>query len=122
MADALDYLARRAAADPAFLGQALDEYARSEALNDDALAAALHCGPETLPRLRLCLRPRPEPELFRGDIEEIASHFGVAAEVLVEAVRRSDALTALRQAPTARGTLLAARDRQPESGDQGSEP
>jgi hypothetical protein len=111
MTDALDFLARRAATDPAFLGQALSDYAESEALDDDALAAALRCPAATLNALRICLRPRPESALFRADIEEIAARFGAAPEVLVEAVRRSDALAALRRAPASQGTLLAARDR-----------
>ncbi|HLZ71484.1 MAG TPA: hypothetical protein VKV26_16400 [Dehalococcoidia bacterium] len=125
MAEVLDILARRTASDPAFLGQVLDEYARSEALDDDGLAAALHCRRADLNLLRLCLRPRLEPAHFRGDIEEIAARFGADGAVLAEAVRRSDALAALRGAPAAQGTLLAARDRtrgEADDSEQGEQP
>ena len=114
MADRLDVLARRVQIDPNFLAAALADYARSERLDENGLAAALGCPPEQLSPLRLCRRPRAEPAAqFRRDVEQIAARFGVRAEVLAEAVRRSDALIALRRAaPAERGTLMAARDRE----------
>lgn len=117
MADRLDALARRVQSDPAFLAAALADYARSERLDERGLAAALGCPPEQLSALRLCRRPRAEPAgQFRRDVEQIGARFGVRADVLAEAVRRADALAALRQAAAAeRGTLMAARDREAES-------
>ena len=114
MSERLDALARRVQTDPAFLAAALADYARSERLDERGLAAALGCPPEQLSALRLCQRPRAEPAgQFRRDVEQIAARFGVRADVLAEAVRRSDALAALRRATdSARGTLMAARDRE----------
>lgn len=103
-------LARRLESDAAFLAAPLAVYARSEALDDAGLAARLGCPVETLPLVRLCRRPRPDP-LFGQDVERIADRFGLNSLALAEALRRVDALEALRigQAPE-RGTLLAARD------------
>jgi hypothetical protein len=110
----LDALARRVQTDPAFLAAALADYARGERLDEHGLAAALGCPPERLSLLRLCRRPRAEPpEQFRRDVEQVAARFDVRVDVLAEIVRRADALTALRRAPAdARGTLMAARDRE----------
>ncbi|HEY7065729.1 MAG TPA: hypothetical protein VII06_29915 [Chloroflexota bacterium] len=115
MASRLDALARRVQTDPAFLAAALADYARSERLDEHGLAAALGCPVDALTPLRLCLRPRPAPPHFRQDVEQIAARFGVRPAVLAEVVRRADALAALRRAPAAdaaRGTLMAARDRE----------
>ncbi|HLH22129.1 MAG TPA: hypothetical protein VK066_06380 [Chloroflexota bacterium] len=114
MADRLEALARRVQSDPAFLAAALADYAHSEGLDERGLAAALGCLPGQLSRLRLCRRPRDEPTgQLRRDVEQIAARFGVRADVLAEAVRRSNALAALRRAgEPERGTLMAARDRE----------
>jgi hypothetical protein len=113
MSERLDALARRVQRDPAYLAAALADYARGERLNERGLAAALGCPVEQLTPLRLCFRPRSDR--FRADVEQIAARFGVRPDVLAEAVRRSDALAALRQgAPSQQGTLMAARDREPE--------
>jgi hypothetical protein len=98
----IDALARRVESDPAFLAAPLGEYARSKGLDDEALARALGCPLESLGPLRLCLRPRPEPAYFRHDVDQIASRFGLRADVLAEAVRRADALGAMRRGPRAR--------------------
>jgi hypothetical protein len=107
--------------DPFFLGSALAEYARSEGLDEAELAAALGCSSEALARLRLCRRPDPAPERFLDEVELIAHRFGARPEVVAEAVRRADALVALREpALGARGLLMAARDRTAAGEDVGS--
>lgn len=113
MPDRIAALARRLEDDPFFLAAALHEYARSEGFDEVRLAAHLGCPVETLSRLGLCRRPRPEPPHFRRDVDQIAARFEVSADVLAQIVRRADALVALR--PTTedrRGTLRAARDRE----------
>jgi len=104
-------LARRVRNDPFFLASVLHEYARSEGLEEADLAAMLACPVEMLATLSLCRRPRPEPPLFRHDVELIATRFGVRAEVLASIVRHVDALTSMRRdAAVERGFLMAARD------------
>jgi hypothetical protein len=128
MSSRIDALGRRVENDPFFLASALADYARSEHLDNEDLAAALGCAVETLGPLRLCRRPRPDPGLFKQDIERIAARFGVDADLLAQAVRRSDALSSLRRAATGgRGLLMAARDRQaqedvPSAGDGEGDP
>src|SRR5262245_57416656 len=61
MADPLSSIARRAEERPTFLANLLAAYARSEDLDDDALAARLGCPAEQLSRLKLCRAPRSEP-------------------------------------------------------------
>ncbi|MBX5490755.1 MAG: hypothetical protein IRZ14_06320 [Chloroflexi bacterium] len=108
----LEELARRVEDDPAFLASVLAVYARSENMDDEALARALGCPLDRLPALRLCLRPRPEPSHFQRDVQEIATHFGLDPDALARAVRRADAIIRLRgDRHTARGALMAARDR-----------
>lgn len=117
-------LARRIEDDEFFLASALADYARMEHLDEQGLAKALGCSVEGLVSLRLCRRPRPQPEFFRKDVDQIASRFGAKAEVLAEVVRRHDALREMRAGPTREmgGTLMAARDRRQEDskGDEGS--
>jgi hypothetical protein len=123
MSRRLDAFARELAADHTFLAAALADYARSERLDETALAAALGCSVATLTPLRLCLRPRSDARHFRADVQEIATRFAVSADVLGQAVRRSDALASFRHDPAGgSGFLMAARDRpeaerDPEGGD-----
>ena len=120
MAEHLDELARRMHADPFFLASALAIYARSEGLDEAALAARLGCRPGTLTMLRLCRRPQAGAR-FGREIATIAGRFSVSAELLATVVRRANALEAMREVnalgmPGAsdRGTLIAARDREPD--------
>ncbi len=125
MSSPLDRMARRAAADPFFLAAALDRHARSERLDDAALAARLGCDMPTLTMLRLCRMPRPEAPHFGNDIDAIAGRFGVAADVLAAAVRRGQVLLRQQAGESgAAGLLLAARDgAEEEPGDDaGGEP
>lgn len=122
MSAALDHLAGRVGTDPLFLANALAEYARSEALSDDGLAAALGCARTDLTRLRLCGAPRGE--YFRADIDAIAGHFGIDSGALTEIVRRGQSLARLRAARPSEvkpGFLLAARDEDREPPAPGSE-
>jgi hypothetical protein len=112
MSQRIESFARRVADDPFFLAPALAAYARSEGLSDEALAARLGCPVNQLSRLRLCRRPREEPEQFREDIARVAEAFSIDADVLAAAVRRADALAAFRDAASGdAGLLMAARDR-----------
>jgi hypothetical protein len=116
----LEHLARRVADAPDFLACALAEYARSERLEDAALAARLGCSVETLLRLRLCRMPRSEAPIFWQDVERIAQHFSVDADLLAEVARRGQSLFQLRNRAVDRGQapdfFLAAWDggREPE--------
>jgi hypothetical protein len=99
--------------DPFFLACPLAEYARSEHLDDGALAARLGCRVEDLPRLRLCRAPRPGLEEFREDVTAVAHAFGIEPGTLANAVRHGEGLVRLREAaraPGEPGHLLAARD------------
>lgn len=115
-------LARRIEGDEFFLASALADYARTEHLDEQRLAKELGCSMEDLVSLRLCRRPRPHPESFRREVNQIASRFGARADILAEAVRRSDALRAMRAGSTGEkgGTLMAARDHRQE-GSEGDE-
>ena len=122
MAGHLDDLARRVQVDPFFLASALAIYARSEGIDDAVLAAHLGCPPETLTMLRLCRRPHPD-ERFAREITTIAERFPVGAEALAMVVRRADALDAMRETDAGeRGTLIAARDREPNRGAHPPDP
>jgi hypothetical protein len=114
----LEHLARRLTNDPLFLAAILADYAGSEQLDDNGLAARLGCPVPVLTNLRLCRTPRPEAPLFWQDVEQIAARFAVDAKVLAEMVRRGESLHHLRRAAggaAAAGTgfLLAARDGAP---------
>lgn len=114
MSEPLNHLANRVAADPLFLANALAEYARSEGLDDNGLAAALGCRLEDLTPLRLCRTPRPETADFRSDVAAIATRFGIDPATLAEVTRRGQGLAKLRTATRSTaadpGFLLAARD------------
>ena len=111
MVDRLAALARRVEENPDFLALTLADYARSEGFDDTALAARLDCDVRLLSKLRMCRRPRPGPELVQADVTRIASAFGIDRDILLEAVRRADALAALRDVVDESGFLMAARDR-----------
>jgi hypothetical protein len=119
MSDRLEHFARRVEGDEFFLASALAEYARSEGLDDAGLAAALGCPASSLPRLRLCRRPRPDAAGMREDTARIGERFGIDPLRLAEMMRRADALAAMRRdAAAGAGALIAARDRQQGTGNQ----
>ncbi|MGH3085715.1 MAG: hypothetical protein ACRDSJ_00170 [Rubrobacteraceae bacterium] len=116
MTDRIAALARRVEDEEIFLASVLADYARTENLDDQGLAERLGCPVKTLVSLRLCLRPDPEPEIFRREVDRLASRFEIDAGLLAEAIRRSDALRAMRSKAAAEeeGLLMAARDRRKE--------
>lgn len=122
MSKALDLLARRVADEPAFMAHPLAVFARSEQLDDPGLAVLLGCDVAGLTRLRLCFRPRVEPEHFLDDVAEITAHCGVTEAALIDVVRRADALIAFRGQPLySPGLLMAARDRDTAPTDPGND-
>jgi hypothetical protein len=119
MSEALERLARRVEANPAFLAAPLALYARSAGLTDESLCAALRCPPGQWTALRLCRAPDAEPAAaFRRDVRIIADRFGLDAAVLAAAVRRGQVLLRLRRTDGA-ALLLAGRDRPPFDPDGG---
>jgi hypothetical protein len=121
MAHRIESLARRVEDDPYFLAHPLASYAQSEGLSDYDLAKRLGCEVDQLSRIRLCRRPRSEPALFQDDIASVATAFNISQDILLQAVRRADALTAFRVAAVRdAGLLMAARDRE-DDGSPGSE-
>lgn len=112
MNDPLAGLARRAEGRPEFLAALLAAFARSDGLDDAALAAHLGCDPGKLPAVRLCLAPGEEPAQMRDDVRRIADHFGLREEALRKAVTRGRVLLLMRQ--NEGGLTLAARDREGE--------
>lgn len=122
MGDRLDNLAGRASDDAYFLGATLAAYAASEGLDDAGLAEVLGCPVRTLTMVRLCRRPHADAPRFGQDVARIAARFGLDATALAMAVRRADALNALRHgAAQSAGTLIAARDRVEREATDGPE-
>ncbi len=116
MTDRIAALARRVEDEELFLASVLADYARTEDLDDQGLAERLGCPVKTLISLRLCLRPDPEPDVFRREVDRIASRFEIDAGLLAEVIRRSNALRMMRNKAGAEegGLLMAARDRRKE--------
>jgi hypothetical protein len=116
MSDPLADLAAKAVRDPYFLGFALAEYARTEGLTDDQLAARLGCPVGNLTMLRLCRTPRPDPDGFRADVERIAERFGADVGRLASVLRQAESTIRLRETgpiSADAGFFLAARDAEP---------
>jgi hypothetical protein len=117
MTDPLAKLAARVGDDTFFLAAPLAVYAGTEGLDDVGLANALGIAVGRLPELKLCRPPRPEPEAFWPDVQQIADHFGIDVTRLADVVRRGQIVIRFRQRPAAsadgKGTLLAARDAEP---------
>lgn len=106
----LERLARRASAEPAFLGWQLAGFARARRLDDDALAAHLGCSRADLARVRLCGAVRPDH--FRADVQAVAANYGLDPARLAEAAKPFPVAPAGTVAERAEpGVLLAARDR-----------
>lgn len=117
MSSHLERLAKRVENDPFFLGCLLKQYARSEAIDDVATAKSLGCTPETLTMLRLCRAP--DVSRLKEDVDEIASKFEVDRTALLLAIRRGQVVLKLRESRAGTpGTLLAARDREPDDGGE----
>jgi hypothetical protein len=123
MATNLEHLARRLVDDPFFVACPLTLYATSEGLDEESLASRLRCTKVAFPLVCLCQAPAAESPSFQDDIERIAAKFSVDADVLVEAVRRGQAIYQMRRNAESASTLLAARDgRKKPTGDKGDNP
>jgi hypothetical protein len=107
---ALQRLARRASAEPSFLGWHLAAFARARGFDDAALAAHLGCAVPVLAGVRLCGTIRREH--FREDVMCVASRFGLIPARLAEAVKPLPAEPAREPVGVGSpGVVLAARDR-----------
>jgi hypothetical protein len=121
----LERLARRVASDPFFLAAPLARFAEHHHLDDNGLAAKLGCAPADLTHLRLCRSPDPMPPTFWNDVQCIATRFGIDPDGLAEVVRFGQVLLHLERTgagASEAGYLMAARDREPEEGEQPEEP
>jgi hypothetical protein len=111
MAEPLEALAKRVESEPFFLASVLAAYARSEALDDAGLAAALGCRAEDLVMVRLCRAPRTAADEFWEDVTRVAEHFDMEPQRLAEAVKRGQVVQRLQAGePSGARFLAAARD------------
>jgi hypothetical protein len=94
----LTHAARRAQDQPAYVAWALAQVRAREGLSDDVLAARLGIATVDLPRLALCLRPRPDQ--WAEDLAQIATRFGLAPEPLAAILRAIEAPASRRHDPT----------------------
>jgi hypothetical protein len=94
----LAYAAQRAQDRPSYVGWALVQVRAREGLSDAALAARLGLATVDLPRLALCLRPRPEQ--WDADLAQIAARFGLAPEPLSAVLRAVEVPRGRRYDPT----------------------
>ncbi len=95
----LTYAARRARDQPAYVAWALAKVQGREGLSDEALAARLGLATVDLPRLALCLRPRPDQ--WDADLTQIAGTFRIDPNTLAAILRAVEAPTARRHDSTA---------------------
>jgi hypothetical protein len=106
----LERLARRASAEPSFLGWQLAAFARARGFDDEALAAFLGCPVATLANVRLCGPVRPDH--FRDDVTCVATKFGLNPQRLADAAKPlAEPVREATDATEPAGALLAARDR-----------
>ena len=106
----LERLARRASAEPSFLGWQLAAFARARGFDDAALADFLGGPTATLANVRLCGAIRSDH--FRADVTTVATKFGLNAARLADAAKPlpSEPVREVMTTETA-GVFLAARDR-----------
>jgi hypothetical protein len=123
MFNPLKRMAERSRTEPLFFGYLLERYARSESLDDAALAARLGIALEKLTLLRLAGRPAEDPGRRREDIRILAEAYGIEYGVLMDVVKHALALTHLQAAtqtddsPDAVRLLMAARDAEGPAGE-----
>jgi hypothetical protein len=83
---------------PASVAWALAQVQAREGLSDEALAARLGIATVDLPRLVLCLRPRPDH--WAEDLAQIATRFGQDPEPLAAILRAIEVPAAHWHDPT----------------------
>jgi len=106
----LQRLARRASAEPSFLGWQLAAFARVRQLDDESLAAYLGCPVEALANVRLCGAIRSDH--FREDVTCVATKFGLSVAHLAEVAKPLPAEPLRESVETdTHVAMLAARDR-----------
>ena len=103
-----------ASRDPFYLGWYFESYAEMMSVDIANVAGELGCLPEMMNTVSLCRAPRTEPPHFREDIEAVANRFQIRADRLANLVRQV-------QVASDQGMLLAARDRDPGSGEGATE-
>lgn len=114
----LDRLALLAKERTTLLAGPLNLYMEQEKLDDQQLAAMLHCEPAAITRLALCERPRPNPH-FREDVERIARYIHADFLQVAMVIRAAESRAAFStRASTSLPSLLAARDRVDEVEDK----
>jgi len=95
----LDQLADDAASQPDTMASLLKLYAQHEGIfTDDRLAERLGIDRLQLRRLRLCLRPERDSQLFAKHVQQIAAYVGMDTTLLANLVRQVDAITAMQEA------------------------
>jgi hypothetical protein len=112
-------LIKLARKDTFFLGWALSVYQEIHSIDDHQLARWLECDVKTLDRLALCRLPGDKSPKFQNDIKKIAKFGRCNADRLVQLLREVVSILSLRGEviEDARGLLMAARDRKPNSED-----
>lgn len=127
--------AQRTRENPAYTGWVFARYMELESVSTGALAKLLSTNELILPKVELCLRPRPKHLI--GDVREIASKFQLDATAFMKVIRLVETVEAMsaqrHKQETAHGVslVMAARARkkkQPlarrrkDSSDDSSEP
>lgn len=90
--------ARRAQDQPAYVAWTLARVQAREGLSDKALAARLGLATVDLPRLALCLRPRPDQ--WAEDLVQTATRFSLAPEPLAAVLHAVETPGGPRHDPT----------------------
>lgn len=101
--------AKRLATDERFIASLVGVTAEGN-LPIKEMESELLCERNIVLRLCLCRVPRPEQDLFRQDIEELAAFTGIEANRIAAMIRRNQALFAFK-AGTQKDFLAAARDK-----------
>lgn len=109
----------RAKQDPFFVANALSEFQEGRGWGDAQLARWLGTSEKEFWKLGLCRKPSDLDPDFAKMVGQIAGYAGCREDRLLQVLRESAAVAALRKA--ADWILMAARDRQ-EKKDENSHP
>jgi AraC-like DNA-binding protein len=88
-ADLMFRAAQRARTRPPLMAWLLARFQVQQGWSEPQLAAHLGLPPDELPRLALCLRPRPDH--FADDVAALAAQVGCSPRALADLVRRTTA-------------------------------